>query len=397
MNQGIRMNQADGSYQISYRNDRDWQAPDEGWVILDDFFPDLQTGFRIAEYNALLEKFPRLSVHSTRLRFDRYHRRYSHVYPELAPRVKQFLRGALKQPSFAYLNFVNNACDFLHFVEQRKTPFVFTLYPGGGFGIDARESDTKLDCVCASPMLKHVIVTQKLTADYLHARHPSVPSTLIFGCVVHPLYFSEAGAPRSWFGEGKATFDVCFVAGKYMRHGWNKGYPVFIDAGRRLAAIVPETRLHVVGDFEPADWPLEALAERVTFHGRLRTQKLREFYREMDVIASPNIPFLLHPGHFDGFPTGACAEASLCGVAMVVSDVLRLNTEYQAGDELIVAAPEAEAVSEALVALARDPEHLRAVALAGQEKSRALYAPDRQILPRIAILEREARACGVSL
>jgi len=77
--------------------------------------------------------------------------------------------------------------------------------------------------------------------------------------------------------------------------------------------------------------------------------------------------------------------------------VLGLNTEYRAGEELIVAAPEADAFSEALVALARDSQRLRAVALAGQEKSRALYALDAQILPRIAVLEREARACGASL
>ena len=385
-------------YLISYRIGRDAQAPDEGWVILDDFFPNLNTGFRIAEYNALLEEFPRLTVHSTLTEFYWHRRMYSRRYPQLAPRVKRFSKVDSRiRVSFAYLNFVNNANGFLDFLNKREIPFVFTLYPGGGFGINAAECDAKLDQVCASPCLKHVIVTQKLTADYMHARHPNVPSTLVFGCVVNPLYFSEADAPRSWFGDDKATFDVCFVAGKYMKHGWSKGYPVFIDAGRRLVKAIPETRLHVVGDFNPEDWPLEALAESVTFHDRLRTRELREFYREMDVIVSPNIPFVLHPGHFDGFPTGACAEASLCGVAMVVSDVLGLNTEYRAGEELIVAAPEADAFSEALVALARDSQRLRAVALAGQEKSRALYALDAQILPRIAVLEREARACGASL
>jgi len=390
------MNYSDDGYRIRYQLDDIAAAPDE-WVILDDFFPNLLTGFRIAEYNALLERFPRLSIHSTLPRFDQRLRRYARLYPQLAPRVKQFSRGDLRRPSFAYLNFVNNARDFLRFLEKRKTPFVFTLYPGGGFGIDDAECDSKLARVCASPLLKHVIVTQRLTAEYLHARHPEVPSTLIFGCVVNPLYFPEAIPPRSWFGDGKSSFDVCYVAEKYMPQGRSKGYPVFIDAGRRLAAALPETRLHVVGGFAPEDWPLEELAERVTFHGRFTTQKLREFYSGMDVIVSPNIPFVLHGGHFDGFPTAACAEASLCGVAMVVSDVLGLNTEYQSGHELIIAAPEVDAFTEALLVLARDPERLRSDALAGQQKSHTLYAPSRQILPRVAVIEREARACGVSL
>jgi lipopolysaccharide transport system ATP-binding protein len=391
------MNQPAAPYEIRYRFDEAPPAQASG-VILDDFFPNLRTGFRVAEYNALLAKFPSLSVHSTSGQFRRHLHNYSQLYPEFALRVKKFssadLRGSI---SFAYLNFINNAFDFLRFMEKRKIPFVFTLYPGGGFGIDARESDTKLDCVCASPMLKHVIVTQKLTADYLHARHPAVPSTLIFGCVVNPVYFSELSAPRSWFGEGKASFDVCFVAEKYMDHGWSKGYPVFIDASRRLAEIISETRLHVVGRYTPEDWPIGKLGERLTFHDRLTTQELREFYRSMDVIVSPNIPFVMHPGHFDGFPTGACAEASLCGVAMVVSDVLGMNTEYDPERELIIAKPEAEALTAALVELGRDPARLRALALAGQEKSRALYSLDRQINPRAAIIEREAQLCGARL
>src|SRR5512132_792304 len=112
------MNYSYDGYRIRYQLDDIAAAPDE-WVILDDFFPNLLTGFRIAEYNALLERFPRLSIHSTLPRFDQRLRRYARLYPQLAPRVKQFSRADLRRPSFAYLNFVNNACDFLRFLEKR--------------------------------------------------------------------------------------------------------------------------------------------------------------------------------------------------------------------------------------------------------------------------------------
>jgi lipopolysaccharide transport system ATP-binding protein len=391
------LDQPYGSYSNQYRFDQVATSP-EGWVILDDFFPNLLTGFRIAEYNALLKKWPRLSIHSKLPKFRWHHRRYSELYPELAHRVKKFSNVEVPAASFAYLNFVNNACDFLDFIEIRKTPFVFTLYPGGGFGVNDPECDSKLDRVCASPYLKHVVVTQKLTEKYLRARHPEVPSTLIFGCVVNPLYFREPDTPRAWFGHGKATFDICFVAEKYMAHGRSKGYPVFIDAGRRVAASIPEARLHVVGSYGPDDWPIGELADKVNFHGTFVTQELRAFYAGMDVIVSPNIPFVLHGGHFDGFPTGACAEAALCGVAIVASDVLRLNAGYyEEGREIVVVPPVAEEFAEALLMLARDPGQLRSLALAGQQKSRTLYAPEQQISSRLAVIEREAAACGASL
>jgi lipopolysaccharide transport system ATP-binding protein len=390
------MNRLYDGYQIKYRVGGAAASP-EGWVILDDFFPNLLTGFRIAEYNAYLERFPLLTIYSTLPDFGRQMRAYSALYPELAPRVRRFSNMDVPRPSFAYLNFLNNAVHFLPFLERRKTPFVFTLYPGGGFGIEDKVSDDKLARICGSPFLKHIIVTQKRTAEYLQARHPAVPWTFVYGCVINPLYFAHTIEPRVWSGPGKPTFDVCFVADKYMPHGRNKGYPAFIDAGRRVVATMPETRLHVVGGFAPDDWPLDWLARKVIFHGRLTTQALREFFARMDVIASPNVPFALHPGNFDGFPTAACAEASLCGVAMVVADVLGLNTEYRAGDEVVIVAPEAEAFAEAIVTLGRDPDRLRSLAQAGQQKSRTLFASERQLEPRLAVIEREAQACGAKL
>ena len=380
--------------QVSFRIERVAQS-DDVWAILDDFYPNLLTGFRIAEYNAYLERFPRLAVYSTLPDFERHAREFSRLYPELGSRVRPFsnARGA----RFAYLNFLNNAATFLPYLERWRTPFVLTLYPGGGFGIDEPESDDKLARVCASPYLRHVIVTQRRTAAYLAQRHPAVPSSFVYGCVLNRLYFPDVIEPRVWFGEGKDTFDICFVAEKYMAHGLNKGYPTFIEACRKVAAEMPETRVHVVGGFTQADWPLSELSSRVGFHGRLATHALREFFRRMDAVASPNVPFTLHAGNFDGFPTAACKEASLCGVAMVVSDVLAMNTSYAAGDEIAIVRPDADAFAEALVSLGRDCRRLRALALAGQARSRELLAPERQIEPRIAILEREAAAAGVAL
>jgi len=97
-------------------------ASPHGWAILDDFFPNLLTGFRIAEYNAYLQRFPLLSIYSTLADFGAQWRKYSRLYPELSPKVKRFSRWDAPRPSFAYLNFLNNAADFLPFLERSKTP-----------------------------------------------------------------------------------------------------------------------------------------------------------------------------------------------------------------------------------------------------------------------------------
>lgn len=48
----------------------------------------------------------------------------------------------------------------------------------------------------------------------------------------------------------------------------------------------------------------------------------------MDIICSPNIPFKLDTGYFDGFPTSCCVEAAFAGVAVFCSDELNLNIEF---------------------------------------------------------------------
>ena len=45
----------------------------------------------------------------------------------------------------------------------------------------------------------------------------------------------------------------------------------------------------------------------------------------MDLIISPNVPFVLASGAFDGFPTACCMEAALSGTAMFVTDELKLE------------------------------------------------------------------------
>lgn len=360
------------------------------WLILDDFFPNLLTGFRVAEYNAYLRADPALRVLSAYPHFDAEWARYRAAYPQLATRVEPYSAEKLAGCRLAYVNFLNNAAMFLDELERHRLPFVLTLYPGGGFGLDEPESDAKLARVLGSKLLRHVVTTQAVTTRYVEARLDGrVPVSEIFGVVANPAYF-DAPAERAYYRAGKAGLDICFVAEKYMPRGENKGYPAFIEAAVALARECPEASFHVVGSFTEHDLDVSPLAGRLRFHGRLDTPELMHFFHDMDVIVSPNRPFLLHPGNFDGFPTGCCVEASLCGVAVIASDPLALNHgRYRDGQDMLISPPDAVAIVERVRELCGAPQRISAIGRAGRETSRRLFDPANQIARRKALIDEQ--------
>ena len=374
------------------------QAP---WLVLDDFFPNLLTGFRVAEYNAHLEAFAQLSVLSSVGDFADQHTEYAQRYPEHTNRVRPYAPGWLAGAGLAYINFLNNAHQFLPALQQHQVPFVFTLYPGGGFGLNEAESDTKLQAVLASPLLQAIIVTQPVTQDYLQrfAAERGMALAAVYridGVVVNPLYFAADGATRTAaYGAGKDTLDICFVAERYMAQGANKGYPEFIAAAHALAAL-PGLRWHVVGGgFTPEEIDVSRLGDRLQFHGRLTTQDLRQFYLGMDLIVSPNQPYRLHPGNFDGFPTGCCVEASLCGVAIMATDALAQNPGYVHDESIVLldtaaGASLAQQIETHIRRLHTNPAALPRIGQAGQAITKQLNAPERQIGQRQDILRSVA-------
>ena len=381
------------------------QAP---WFILDDFFPNLLTGFRVAEYNAHLQSFPQMQIMSSLAEFTDHFSAYRALYPELAPRIGHYAPSRLQGAKFAYITFLNNAHQYLNDLSHFQIPFVLNLYPGGGLGLNDAESDQKLLRVLASPLLKAVIVTQPVVENYLAQLASShglnlPPLHLIQGVVANPDYFNPnltQHGPR--YGSGKDSLDVCFVAENYMAGAANKGFPEFVQAMQGLHN-VPQLRLHLVGGgYKPADYEVPGLGSSIRYHGRLSTTQLREFFAQMDIIVSPNRPGLLHAGNFDGFPTGACVEAALCQVAMVATDALQQNPGYTDKTSIFLlqhegqdaqdaqTVPVALQIEQVIRHLALHPELLSQVAKQGQLLTQNLYAPEKQIASRQDILRKAA-------
>ena len=360
----------------------------ERLIIIDDFFPSLATTFRVAEINAILNHFKTAVVYS-KCAYRQVFAQYAACYPQFAERVRKFHPLRCLKGSGAYVIFLNNIFAHIEFLEKARLPFVFELYPGGGFYLNDAESDAHLRRVFGSSMFRKVIVTQNVTRDYLIGRKFCGTNEIefIFGVVEASDALSEVPGRRVRYGAGKRFLDICFVANKYMPHGLDKGYDRFIAASRILHARYPEVRFHVVGDFTEEDLEVTDLRDCIIFYGHQFTPFFPEFYSRMDIILSPNAPFMFAPGAFDGFPTGCCIEAALCGVALFISDELSMNEDrLKDGEEVVIIPREPEHIADLLEEYVNDPEQLARLAENGQRAIRNLFAIDVQMTPRLRLL-----------
>ena len=362
-----------------------------GIVVLDDCFPNLLTGFRVGEFNALLEAFPDLCILSAAREFEIVAAQYYDVYPQFAGRVNKFWdQTPLREAKLAYVTFLQNANMFLPYLEHFQLPFILQLYPGGQFGLYNAESDAKLDRVCASPLLRRIITTQTVTQAYVRERYgDGVHCDFVFGAVFQQSCFEFVNTERSYFGTGKGRLDVCFAAFKYSDRAVDKGYPEFIEAARCLASLTDVIQFHVIGNLTPDDVDVSALNGRIRFHGTLVTHDLRRLFRGMDLIVSPNKLSMIYPGSFDGFPTASVTEASLAGVGMVMTDPLKLNFNLPDGEAAAIIQPTATDIVARIRHFVEHPAELARMAREGQRISAQVYAPQRQIGARLEIIRAE--------
>jgi glycosyltransferase involved in cell wall biosynthesis len=358
-------------------------------VILDDYFPNLMTGFRISEYNCYLEAYPDSRVYTSDPGFATDIRHYREQYPHLAQRVVNWHDRRYLAGRAAYCVFVNNAHQFLPVIEKHGLPFAFTLYPGGGFQIDDEESDRKLRRVCDSPLLRKVIVTQTISQEYLIRKQfcDSAMIEFVYGGVFPSDVFSPGTVKKRYYGIDKESFDLCFVAHKYMPKGIDKGYDVFIEVARLLAPELKNVRFHVVGGHGPDEIDVTDLGEKIRFYGSMHRDEFQRFYAGMDLIVSPNVPFRVCPGRFDGFPTGCCIEAGLSGVAVFCADCLGSNIAFVDGEELVIIPRDPPSIAGIIGRYHADPERLSRIAANGQRAFARVFDLNAQMEPRLRVLD----------
>jgi len=373
-----------------------------GLAVFDDIFPHPQSAFRVAEYNAYLTRFPDCRAYSTGASlpaisknetFKQVLCEYAKSFPKFKNKVSVFpgWRGA--KPKVVYCLFINNARWVLPLAEQAGAGFLFTLYPGGGLQLRNKECDEILKRVCSSKNFRKVITTQIVTRDYLlqNGICPAEDIEFIYGGAFPCHANDNERTEKQRFGKSKDTFDLCFVAHKYMPQGLDKGYDFFVAVAKNLAHSCPQARFHVVGPFNNMDLDVTELGERICFYGSQKPEFFGGFYHRMDMILSPNAPFILLPGAFDGFPTGCCIEAGMSGVAVIATDCLKQNVAFHDDEDIVIINRDVDEISQRVEYYYNHPQELHALADRGQASFRRVFDFDAQMEPRFKIMENILR------
>ena len=195
---------------------------------------------------------------------------------------------------------------------------------------------------------------------------------------------------KEHFGINKDRLDICFVAFKYTPKGTDKGYDVFIETAKKLYTKKDNIYFHVVGNFDENAIDVSEISSRITFYGTKDPVWFDEFYKDMDIILSPNQPNQLFKGAFDGFPTTACIDAGLRRTALFCTDPLGMNDGFFVDRQDIVIIPHnPEQITEVIMHYYDNPEELKAISENGRVKILKLYSYESQIKPRIELLKKE--------
>jgi glycosyltransferase involved in cell wall biosynthesis len=370
-------------------------------LIFDNIFPHPVSGFRYEEFTVLLSSFENSKIIMSSSAYSIVNTSVKDHEKHIKDFVKQnkSLKNKLKiRKGFVNVNaklfycvFINNIFNNLNWLEKYKIPFVFTLYPGGGFKLDEVLSDSKLKKVFASEMFRKVIVTQKITYDYLINNNFCKPDDIqfIFGCVVPQISLDKDLTNKKSYLINKPTFDICFCAAKYTPKGVDKGYDVFIDFAHMIAKEYDFVRFHIVGGFAEDEIDVSTIKNRVHFYGYQNFESLGPIYKNMDVLISPNKPFVLGKGAFDGFPLGTVVEAVLNGVVVLITDELKQNNIFIPDVDLILIKSEIYSIKKEIIDLIDFPEKLYSISEKGKEKFIEVYSNKIQMLPRTILLQNE--------
>lgn len=371
-------------------------------LIIDNIFPSRLSGFRYEEYIYLLRNIPNATVlasgravtalgnqrHSDNITQFRGH------YPDLATRIVSTFDFESCKPRLLYTIFIDQLYnDVLPLAEAYQIPFAFTLYPGGAFGINNLRSDKMLRRAFASPFFSKVIVTQEVTLTYLLENGFCSPDKIEYIYGVPTPGIAIAGSYERCTKQPGVDrpLNICFVAHKYTANGNDKGYDVFLRVVEIVTKRLSNVAFHVVGPWCPDDISLLSADNPVdiTYYGTRDQEWFDSFYRDKDILLSPNTNGMIYPGSFDGFPTGCATDAALRGVALLVTDPLEMNSgKFQAGQDLVIIPRDATEISQLICYLYDNPNMLSSIGARGCLRVRQLFSVENQLLPRLAVIKK---------
>ncbi len=372
--------------------------PSYDLIIYDDIYPHPSSGFRLEEFTFLLTSIPNSKAILSGSAYKHFNlpvnQHKEHIAelvknkPELATKLHMQDNIINLNCRFFYCVFLHNMFANINQVDQYQIPFAFTLYPGGNFNPGTEATVTQLIKIFSSPNFKKVIVTQQRTYDYLlDNKFCSERDVLfIFGVVVPQTSLLKNNFYKPRYGQDKTTFDICFCANKYTKYGEDKGYPLFIDFIKIIAAEYHFARFHIIGGFNKDVIDIGIIEDRTRFYGNQDFDELKIIFASIDLIVSPNQPDKLGKGAFDGFPLGTVIEAAFNEVAVMLTDCFNENKYFEDGIEITIVQPDINDMMKKFESMIADIDHFYENAKKGKEKFRHIYSTAYQMNPRIGLI-----------
>ena len=361
-------------------------------LIIDDLFPLKNSTFRYQEFIYLLNNIKNSNVLSTfeSIRYAKYFSKKDVMKTIDKDYVKQEiltkLPSEINDYKLLYGIFLFNAYNYLlPIAEKYHIPFVFTLYPGGRFSLNDKKSDMMLEKVFSSKYFEKVIVTQKITYDYLIEKKLCNKEKIefIFGGILLEEKINKEIKSKN----KNKNLDVCFVAYKYSSYGIDKGYDIFVEVAKKLRKN-KNIKFHVVGNFDEKVIDLEE-KDNIKFYGVQSPEWFDDFYKDMDIILSPNTIGKIRKGSFDGFPTSCVLEAGLNEVAMFCTDELNLNeNRFKNEEEIVIIKHDVDDICKKIEYYFKHIDELKKIAVNGRKKILDIYGYEKQIKRRIDLLNK---------
>jgi hypothetical protein len=349
--------------------------------IIDDYFPNRLSLFRYIEFTTFLKKHNNWKL-LTIAKDAQSH--IDKIPGEIADRVTMLNYDQAE--SLIPEQYNGELCYTVNFIltirmlpiyEKMKAPFMFTLYPGFGFRFDDGPTDDHLRRIFNSPYFEGVVITQLATLKYVEKFNiPKEKVKFSYGGFVDT---DRTPLEKVKLGQSKDTLDVCFLACKYHPQGKDKGYDTFVEVAEALSED-KKINFHVLGNFDENVIPLKKA--NIKFYGFLDTNELADWFKDKDVMISLNRAGVLGPGSFDGFPTGASAEAGLNKCVLIITDPLENNPGFKS----FYIEKDSLNVVEILKGLKDNPSYMYSVGEKTREELLNLLSIERQILEREELL-----------
>lgn len=321
----------------------------------------------------------------TKKKFEINRNHYLSLFPGHKKQVLFIDYKAKYKASLAYIIFLDVAYDLLPFLEHNQIPFVFDLTARGGFAINSADSDRKLKRIFCSSMFRKVAPDSEYIKKYLLDNQLCTEEEIFLYKTRRAVIREDQIKEKVKYPSGKKIFDIAFVAHKYMPKGLDKGYDLFIDTAKMLVNKYDCMKFHVVGGFNENDIDVSTIKDRITFYGVRDLDFLANFYRKIDIFLSPNRPFILGPGKFDGFPLGG-SHAQVCGVALFVTDELNLNKLYST-DEIVILKPHVTDITEKIEYYFNNVDELYKLSEKGQQKRLSISNPQQRIIEQLVLFD----------